>query len=101
MAVSIRLVAVAPDVVPAPPLGPSHLGGAVPSPPSTVCTAGVTGPSKIVFDLPSIRTLTVVGAAAAFDAGTAQATAAARTARAPLRVFMWISLPFREGYVAF
>src|SRR4051794_38039621 len=101
MAVSMTLVAVAPGDGLAPPFVPSHVWGPLPSLPSTVCIAGVTGPSKIVFDRPSIRTVTVVGAALAVAAGAVQATATARTARVPLRVFMWISLPFREGYVAF
>src|SRR4051794_12868082 len=101
MAVSMTLVAVGPGAGFAPPFVPSHFCGPLPSLPSTVWIAGVTGPSKIVFDEPSTRTVTVVGAATALAAGTASAAAAARTARAPLRVFIWISLPFREGFVAF
>src|SRR3954468_167915 len=102
MAVSMTLVAVGPGVGFAPPFVPSHFCGPLPSLPSTVWAAGVTGPSKIVFDGPSTRTVTVVVAASAVAAaGAADAAAAARTARAPVRVFIWISLPFREGFVAF
>src|SRR3954470_4317476 len=98
MAVSMTLVGVGPGVGFAPPFVPSHFCGPLPSLPSTVWVAGVTGPSKIVFDGPSTRTVTVAAPAAA---GTASAAALARTARAPLRVFILISLPFREGFVAF
>src|SRR3954469_13742538 len=102
MAVSMTLVAVGPGVGFAPPFVPSHFCGPLPSLPSTVWVAGVTGPSKIVLDGPSTRTVTVVVAASAVAAaGTANAAAPARTASGPLRVFIWVSLPFREGFVAF
>src|SRR4051812_10610016 len=102
MASSIALVAVGPGTAPAPPFVPSHLCGPEPSPPSIAWTSVVTVRSRIVFALPSTRTLTLVGTAVAVaGAAAVQAAAAARAVRAPLRVIMCISLPFREGYVAF
>src|SRR3954454_11506926 len=96
MASSSAPVAVGPAVGFAPPLVPSHLCGPLPSPTSIWWAVVFTVPSKIVFVLPSMRTVTFVGAAvsAVAVAGTAaHAATALRAARARMRVFIELASP--------